>query len=95
MIKFRCQPRLFCFWLTNTKEVLNFKSMPEIFTADEVADNPSGVADSATRAEQLLERTDQLDVTDPGWRYLLQPPDQTAPHGYQEFADIEEVLVQL
>ena len=42
------------FWLTNTKEVLNFKSMPEIFTADEVAENPSGVADSATRAEQAF-----------------------------------------
>jgi hypothetical protein len=69
--------------------------MPEIFTAEEVAESSSGVADSATRGEQLLPRTDQLDVTDPGWRYLLQPPDQTAPHGYQEFADIEEVLVEL
>jgi hypothetical protein len=57
--------------------------------------NPSGVTDLATLSEESLPpRIDQLDITDPGWRNLLQPPDQDAPHGYKEEVEVGEVIVE-
>jgi hypothetical protein len=53
-------------------------------------ETPSGVADPATLGEELPVEISQLDVTDPGWRSELQPPDVDAPHGYRE----EEVIAE-
>lgn len=47
-------------------------------------ENFSGFADPATLSEELPLDVKQMDITDPGWRSELQPPDIDAPHGYKE-----------
>ena len=55
-------------------------------------ENPSGDPELATLSEELAADTSQLDITDPGWRTVLQPPDVEEPRGYQEVGQIEEVI---
>lgn len=64
----------------------------EIYPGTNLGESPSGDPELATLSEELAVDSSQLDITDPGWRTVLQPLDVDEPHGLQE--EIVETVVE-